>query len=162
MGMFPQRSTPGRVEPNKMPMRRLALLIAAVVALTTAPAAAAKTRGNWNLRQQEDVAAAGLLPRLSDGRFHGERPLTGAQLTAALGALTQAPPVARSSAATVSVIAFDAHLVRQLGLADVAAHVQSEARAAGLRPPRHFGTEVVARQMGLRTNHPAEDEQLEL
>ena len=145
-----------------MTMRRLTLLVAVVAALTTAPAADAATRANWNLDQQEDVAAAGVLPRLGDGRFHGERPLTGAQLTAALGALTQAPPVARSAAATVSVTAFDARLVRQLGLSDVAAHVQREARAAGLHPPRHFGTEVVARYMGLRTNHPFEDEALEL
>ena len=143
-------------------MRRLTLLIAVVAALTTTSTATAATRANWNLDQQEDVAAAGLLPRLSDGRFHGERPLTGPQLTAALAALTQAPPTARSSAATVSVTAFDARLVQQLGLADVAAHVQGEARAAGLHPPRHFGTEVVARYMGLRTNHPFADEALEL
>jgi len=143
-------------------MRRLTLLIAVVAALTTTAPAGAATRANWNLSQQEDVAAAGLLPRLSDGRFHGERPLTGPQLTAALSALTQTPPVASSSAATVSVTAFDARLVQQLGLSDVAAHVQSEARAAGLHPPRHFGTEVVARQLGLRTNHPFADEALEL
>ena len=145
-----------------MTMRRLTLLVAVVAALTTAPAADAATRANWNLDQQEDVAAAGVLPRLGDGRFHGERPLTGAQLTAALGALTQASPVARSAAATVSVTAFDARLVQQLGLSDVAAHVQREARAAGLRPPRYFGTEVVARSMGLRTNHPFADDALEL
>jgi cell wall-associated NlpC family hydrolase len=133
---------------------------AVLTALIATPAAEAATRGSWNLGQQEAVAAAGLLPRLSDGRFHGERPLTGAQLTAALAALTQRPPAAASAAATVSVTGFDARLVRQLGLADVAAHVQREARAAGLAPPRHFGTEVVARAMGLRTNH--RDEALEL
>jgi len=145
-----------------MPMRRLLPLLAVVATLTPAPTAHAATRANWNLDQQEAVAAAGLLPRLGDGRFHGERPLTGAQLTAALSTLTQTPPVAGSSAATVSVTAFDARIVQQLGHSDVAKHVQAVARRAGLRPPRFFGTEVVARAMGLRTNHPFADEALEL
>ena len=68
-------------------MRRLPILLAAVAALTAAPSADAATRANWNLDQQEEVADAGVLTRLDDGRFHGERPLTGAQLGAALGAL---------------------------------------------------------------------------
>jgi cell wall-associated NlpC family hydrolase len=62
----------------------------------------------------------------------------------------------------VSVAAFDATLVRQLGLADVGAHVQSEARRRGLHPPARFGTEVVARLLGLRLNHPANEDALEL
>jgi cell wall-associated NlpC family hydrolase len=102
------------------------------------------------------VAQAGLLPKLEDGRFHGERSLSGAQLSAALGEQTA------SAAKTVSVTSFDARLVNHLGLADVAAHVQDVARGAGLHPPKTFGTEVVARFLGLRTNHPAEDETLEL
>jgi cell wall-associated NlpC family hydrolase len=40
--------------------------------------------------------------------------------------------------------------------------VQDVARGAGLHPPTTFGTEVVARFLGLRTNHPAGDETLEL
>jgi cell wall-associated NlpC family hydrolase len=147
-------------------MRRLPILLAAAAILaTTASTADAATRANWNLDQQEDVARARVLTRLEDGRFHGERPLTGAQLTAALGALASEsgqPAVAGSSAATVSLTAFDARLVDQLGLADVAAHVQGVARGAGLNPPRSFGTEVVARFLGLRTNHPAQDDALEL
>jgi len=143
-------------------MRRLSLFLAAAAVLTAAPNAHAATRADWNLSEQEDVVDAAVLERLDDGRFHGERPLTGAQMTAALGALTEEPAVASSSAATVSVTAFDARLVAQLGLSDVAARVQDVARGAGLHPPRTFGTEVVARFLGLRTNHPAEDEALEL
>jgi cell wall-associated NlpC family hydrolase len=70
--------------------------------------------------------------------------------------------VAAAASATVPVTAFDARLVAQLGLSDVARHVQDTARAAGLRPPRTFGTEVVARHLGLRDDHPAPDEALEL
>src|SRR3954454_14828892 len=104
-------------------MRRLTFLLAAVAALTaTSPAHAATARANWNTSEQEAVAGAGTLPRLADGHFHGERALTGAQLTAALGG------TAAVSSATVSVTAFDAKLVDQQGLSDVAAHVQQVAR----------------------------------
>jgi cell wall-associated NlpC family hydrolase len=40
--------------------------------------------------------------------------------------------------------------------------VQQAGRDAGLRPPARFGTEVVARWLGLRTNHPSRDDALEL
>ncbi len=142
-------------------MRRFTAFVAATLVLAAAPAAQAKTRGNWNLPQQEAVAEAGVLPRLADGRFHGERPITGAQLANALTVIT-GEPVASSAASKLSVITFDARLVSALGLGDVAAHVQRTAREAGLKPPRHFGTEVVARFIGLRTNHPFEDDALEL
>ncbi len=87
-------------------MRRLPILLAtAAILVATTPSADAATRANWNLDQQEEVADAGVLTRLDDGRFHGERPLTGAQLDGALGALASEsgePAVAGSSAATVS------------------------------------------------------------
>src|SRR3954454_23205800 len=131
-------------------MRRLMPFLVAAAVLAAAPTAHAATRANWNTSEQKAVAGAGTLPRLADGHFHGERPLTGAQLTAALGG------GATISSATVSVTAFDARLVAQLGLTDVAQHVQDVARGAGLKPPATFGTEVVARFIGLRTNHPAQ------
>jgi cell wall-associated NlpC family hydrolase len=146
-------------------VRRLTVLLAAAAVLATPQTARAASLGGWNQGEQRAVAASGLLSRLDDGRFHGERPLTGAQLGGALTALAAQsgqPPVAAGSASTVSVTGFDARLVGQLGLADVAAHVQDVARGAGLHPPATFGTEVVARFLGLRTNHPAADEKLEL
>ncbi|MDA0174166.1 C40 family peptidase [Solirubrobacter taibaiensis] len=142
-------------------MRRLPILAVALATLIAAPSAHAKTRGNWNLPQQESVADEGVLPRLSDGRFHGERPITGAQLANALTVIT-GEVAANSSAATLSVTAFDARIVSALKLDDVAAHIQRTAREAGLKPPRYFGTEVVARFLGLRTNHPFADDALEL
>ena len=135
---------------------RLVSILAAVITLAAPASAHAATLGGWNQSEQREVAAAGLLPRLEDGRFHGERPLTGAQLATALGEPSAA------AARTVSVTSFDARLVNHLGLADVATHVQDVARGAGLHPPKIFGTEVVARFLGLRTNHPAGDEKLEL
>lgn len=156
-----QRSTDVGAPPITYGMRRLLAVTAAAFLIAATPAAAKTTRANWNLDQQEAVAEAGVLPRLSDGRFHGERALTGAQLSGALTTIT-GEPVAASSAATLSVTAFDARLVAALGLDDVAAHVQRTARSAGLNPPRYFGTEVVARFLGLRFNHPFDDDALEL
>jgi hypothetical protein len=60
------------------------------------------------------------------------------------------------------VVRFDALVVDQLGLADVSSHVQAVAASAGLAPPAYFGTEVVARYLGLRYDHPAGTDQLEL
>jgi cell wall-associated NlpC family hydrolase len=146
-------------------MRRIAVLLSIVAAAGLAPAAQAATLGGWNRPEQRAVARAGLLPNLADGRFHGDQRLTGAQLAAALGAVaahTGRPAVAAAAGAQVSVTTFDARLVDQFGLTDVAAHVQAVARRSGLRPPRIFGTEVVARYLGLRDNHPAGDDALEL
>jgi cell wall-associated NlpC family hydrolase len=44
----------------------------------------------------------------------------------------------------------------------VAAHLKWVARSAGLQPPSYFGSEVVARFLGLRYDHPAGTDQLEL
>jgi cell wall-associated NlpC family hydrolase len=71
----------------------------------------------------------------------------------------QAPGV---QAPTLTVAGFDALLVDQLGLGDVARHVQAATAAAGVAPPAYFGTEVVARFMGLRYTHPIGSEQLAL
>lgn len=100
---------------------------------------------------------AGLLDRMSDGRFHGERPLTSGRLAGALSTLgtrLTAPVIMTPPTGAVTVAGFDALLVAQLGLADVAGAVDAQAARAGLRPPGYFGTEVVARLLGLRYNHP--------
>jgi cell wall-associated NlpC family hydrolase len=58
--------------------------------------------------------------------------------------------------------ALDARLVAALGLTDSAKLFTQSARTAGLAPPSRFGTEAVARLLGLRTNHPAALDSLEL
>jgi cell wall-associated NlpC family hydrolase len=64
------------------------------------------------------------------------------------------PRASAPRSGTASVFTFHAVLVGQLGLRDVAEAVLSEARRAGLHPSSRFGTEVVARALGLRFNHP--------
>ena len=153
------------VLPMDRGMSRPAALLALLVLALLPAAASAHTRGDWNRGEQRAVARAGLLAPLADGALHGERPLTGAQLGHALtqlAARTGGAPVAAPARATVSLTSFDARLVDQLGLADVAASVAARARAAGLRPSATFGTEAVARVLGLREDHPAADDALEL
>jgi cell wall-associated NlpC family hydrolase len=56
----------------------------------------------------------------------------------------------------------DARLVSTLDLGSAASEFAQGARAAGLKVPPRFGTEVVARLLGLRLNHPAAEDALEL
>lgn len=137
--------------------RRLLLALVCLVAVAAAPAQAA-TKANWNKRDQRAVVRAGLMAPLSDGSFHGERDLTAAQLSRALTKLTDEPAAVPGTRITVTL--FHRLLIRQLRAGSLARRVQDEARRAGLDPPARFGIEVVARQLGLRFNHP--DDRLEL
>jgi cell wall-associated NlpC family hydrolase len=73
-----------------------------------------------------------------------------------------APKQVASPDRPVPMWELDARLVGALGLSDAAASFTRAARAAGLTVPSRFGTEVVARLLGLRLNHPASDDSLEL
>jgi cell wall-associated NlpC family hydrolase len=143
-------------------MRRL-LLLALLLAACLPAAAHAATLGGWDRPAQRLVRTRGLMTDVAGG-FHGERPLSAAQLRTSLAALTAQLGAAPVDVADgpVSVVRFDRLLVAQLGLSDVADVVQQQARAAGLQPPGYFGTEVTARYLGVRFNHPAEEDALEL
>jgi cell wall-associated NlpC family hydrolase len=62
----------------------------------------------------------------------------------------------------VTIKQLDAALVGYLALGGAAREIQSKLRDAGLSPPPNTGTEVVARLLGLRLNHPAAQDYLEL
>jgi len=74
---------------------------------------------------------------------------------------TTAPTVSNPSA-QVSMAELDRQLVNALGLAKEAKEFALGARAAGTAVPGRFGTEVVARLLGLRLNHPAAQDFIEL
>ena len=63
---------------------------------------------------------------------------------------------------TVSVKQLDAALVAYVGLGAAAREIQTTLKDAGLQPPANTGTEAVARMLGLRLNHPASEDYLEL
>jgi hypothetical protein len=138
-------------------MRRpLLVCLLCALALAAPARAAVPGLGGWDRADQHAVAVAGVLRVLSDDAFHGERPLAPGQAHDAFRTLADrlgsaAVPIPSGD---LTVEGFDALVVEQLGLSDVAAAVQHQAFAAGLNPPRRFGTEVVARYLGLRFNHP--------
>ena len=161
-----------------LPNRRLPPIVACVIAcacLAPANAFGRVTLGNWDLAQQRQVVHAGLMADVGGHRFGGSQRLTGAQAdrsmvalasridgqSADLGQQTTVTAV-RARQSVLTVTGFDALVVDQLGLADVAAHVRRATAAVGLRPPSYYGTEAVARFMGLRYDHPAGTDQLEL
>jgi cell wall-associated NlpC family hydrolase len=90
---------------------------------------------------------------------------TGTTATTTTGTTTAATPVSPKVAnpgAVVTMAQLDSRLVGALGLSETAAQFARSARASGLTVPSRFGSEVVARLLGLRTNHPASQDELEL
>src|SRR5579884_1952054 len=75
---------------------------------------------------------------------------------------TSPPPPVSNPNGAVTMAQLDKSLVNMLGLSHAAAEFAAGARAAGLTVPGRFGTEVVARLLGLRLNHPASEDYLEL
>lgn len=69
---------------------------------------------------------------------------------------------ASAPAEPVSIKQLDSALVAYLGLSGAAREIQRTLQGAGLDPPANTGTEAVARMLGLRLNHPANEDELEL
>ena len=146
--------------------RAFAIAVAAVVccALIPAEASATVTLSDWDAAQQRQVVRAGLMANVGRS-FRGSAALSAGQANAALRGLVGRLGLSSTASARrspVTVFGFDGLLITQLGLGDVASHVQRVAVGAGLRPPPYFGSEVVARFLGLRYDHPSGTDQLEL
>ena len=139
-------------------MRRIALLCAAAGLVLASPAAAAQS---WAQPQIAVVTAEGLMGGRASA-FRPDDPLTWRELTDLVTGLTgvEASPAA-DPGAPATIVQLDAQLVRAIGLLPVAREFTAGIRAAGLTPPRSFGTEVVARLIGLRVNHPRAQDRLE-
>ena len=146
-----------------------ALLAVPVAGATGSPpgggGSAARSRSaahSWALPQIRVVISHGLMARDVDS-FRPDDPLTRGELTALAAGLTQQlPKPSTAPDVPVTIAQLDSKLVRVLGLRDAAAAFTRGAAAAGIAPPARFGTEVVARLLGLRTNHPAAHDDLEL
>jgi len=141
--------------------RRPALACALVAAFVAAAPAAGTGNASWALPQIKTVVAAGLMsPDVAS--FHPDEPLTRDALAGLVAGLTHQEEVAAMSSGTVTMTGLDTRLVGALGLGQTARIFQQSAGTAGLAPPGRFGTETVARLLGLRTNHPAAEDDLEL
>jgi len=156
---------------------RRALTIVAVLAVACVPAAlAASTQPadgrspdpamsdpleHWADPQIQTVVEAGLMGPSMD-EFDPQGTLTRGDLAAALEAWghPMAPPIDPSVPVTIREL--DSRLVAALGMQTASRTIRLAARDAGLQPISSLGTETVARLLGLRTNHPAAEDQLEL
>ena len=147
-------------------MRRLAAF--GLVCLWLVPAATAAGDRSWAQPQITTVVEAGLLAD-TVASFKPQQPLTQSDLAGALAALSLTSgepskyrfrPAAPSRAVTIRQL--DAALVGFLGLGDSARSVTAALRNAGLAPKAGAGTETIARLLGFRFNHPAENDALEL
>jgi cell wall-associated NlpC family hydrolase len=134
--------------------------------LSAAPSAApARAKRSWAQAEIRTVVAHGLMAS-SVAAFRPNDPLTQGDLRNLLAGLSQESPPASpqpsaSPGPSVTMAQLDARLIRALGFGDEASSFYRAAAAAGLRPPARFGSEVVARLLGLRTNHPAGQDDLE-
>ncbi len=137
-------------------MERVVVLVLGCFILLAGPAAGANTRQAWASSAIEAVTSHGLFPG-KPSTFRPDDPLTAGDLAGMLTAIgdpsVRTPAV---SGASVSITSLDAAIVHALGLRPVAAQFAAVARSAGLDPPSRFGTEVVARMLGLRYDLPSE------
>jgi cell wall-associated NlpC family hydrolase len=143
-------------------MRRHLLLPLLCLSLVLPAVAAGSAKTSWAQPQIKIVTSHGLMGG-DAATFKPDSPLTQgalAELTADLTDQEASAPAVPT--APVTMAGLDASLVKALGLRDAAAAFAVGARTAGLAPPSRFGTEVVARLLGLRTNHPAGQDSLEL
>jgi cell wall-associated NlpC family hydrolase len=132
-----------------------------ITLLAWSPSAAAKPATSWAQAELKAVVAAGLMAKEAAARPND--PLTRGELETISSGLLHITPTAPTVPTTaVTMGGLDSKLVTTLGLSDTARLFTESAKTAGLTPPSRFGTEVVARLLGLRTNHPAVLDKLEL
>ena len=145
-----------------MRRRHVALsLVALALAAPQLAHAAARPQASWAQAEIRRVVARGLMA--SDvASFRPDELLTQRDLAALVAGLTAQPAATvTNGAAPVTIASLDARFVSALGLEDAARHFARTARANRLAPSSFFGTEVVARLLGLRKNHAAANDALE-
>ncbi len=122
----------------------------------------AATKRSWAHAEIKLVTSQGLMAA-DAATFRPDAPLTRSALDDLVAGLNDVPrePEA-ASVGTVTLAGLDQALVRMLDLDDDARLFQLGVRRSGLRPPSRFGSEVVARLIGLRKNHEAPNDALEL
>jgi cell wall-associated NlpC family hydrolase len=141
---------------------RFVSAVALCCAIFPTSALAAGSSGSWASAQIKLVTAHRIFLG-SPATFRPQAALTEGTLARVVGRLTDTPAKKPHAPTTpVSMAGLDAALVSALGLRDAAAEFYRGARRTGLKPPARFGTEVVARLLGLRLNHPVGQDNLEL
>lgn len=133
-------------------MRRLLLVV--LLALVPAGVASAAKPASW---AAAEIRVLGQDPAV----FRPDDTITRGELAELFAAATETEPaVVAKPQVSLSIQDLDARLVAALGLTPDAKAFAAGAKAAGLAPPSRFGTEAVARLLGLRKNHAAKDDAL--
>jgi cell wall-associated NlpC family hydrolase len=175
---------------QRLTMLAAACAIAAVS--TGAAAGSSKSLPNWAAPQIATVVAHKMMGAKSVKKFRPNAPLTHQTLSDLAAELKEqvgsAPPPADSGTGTTTtdttgtttttggttttpvpnpsvratMAQLDRSLVQAIGLGKAAKQFTLGARDDGLKVPGRFGFEVVARLLGLRINHPAVQDFLEL
>ena len=147
---------------------RALVVAAAVLTAALLPATAQAAKRSWAQPQIDQVIAAGLLAPSIAG-FEPDAQLTRSALAEVFPVLELRRPRARPYRfalgfpdAPVTIRELNGALVSFLDLGDSARAITAQLRTAGLAPKVGAGTETVARLLGLRYNHPAESDELEL
>jgi cell wall-associated NlpC family hydrolase len=123
---------------------------------------AAAVKPSWAQPEIRYVVKHGLMAK-TVAAFRADDTLTQGELATLVAGLTKhAAGTVANKSAPVTITQLDTRLVTALELSDAAKTFADGARAAGLTVPSRFGTETVARLLGLRTNHPAGQDDLEL
>jgi cell wall-associated NlpC family hydrolase len=178
-----------RVDERDVGQRLVTLAAACAVAVVSTAAAAGSSRNlpNWAAPQIATVVAHKLMGAKSVSKFRPNAALTHETLTGLasdlkqqLGTPPQSDPGSTDTTTTgtttggttttpdpnptqpETMAQLDRSLVQAIGLGKAAKEMLQGARAAGIAVPGRFGTEVVARLLGLRLNHPAAQDFLEL
>jgi cell wall-associated NlpC family hydrolase len=136
-----------------------AAFVLALLAVIAFPASA--PAASWAQPQIRKAVESGLMgPSVT--AFKPNAPLTRRALARIVAGITHEAQVVENPTAPVTMARLDRDLVLALGLGPAARRLRAELRAAGLRPPSRAGTEVVARLLRLRYNHPTGTDQREL
>src|SRR5438876_3784593 len=123
---------------------RAALASVLAAALLAPFASGATTPRSWAKPEIAAVLGAGLMNGDLQ-TFRPDDPVTQTELDGLIGSLTQQPVPADFTDQPVTMARLDLQLVDALGLGSTAQQFGDAVRAAGLKVPDRFGSEVVAR-----------------
>lgn len=137
------------------PLVAAALAACLAAPLAPAPAAAGEVPA-WARPAVDALEERGLI---EEGSLRPNRGLTRARFAALIEAAF-GPGHATAGEGKVTAAEVDAALVSALGFSELAARLGSLSSPDGWAPelPEHFGSEIVARALGLRYNRPASEE----
>src|SRR4051812_27516630 len=129
--------------------RRLLPHVCMLVTLLAWSSNAAAKATSWAQAELRAVVAAGLMAKETAAR--PDDALTRGELETMSAGLRHMPATAPGTpTAAVTIAGLDTKLVSTLALTDTAKLFTQNAKAAGLAVPARFGTESVARLLGLR------------